>query len=680
MTDRNKNQSEHTLRRIILFLSVLILINPVILYLVTDSILLCLLIPFLLLSVILILNESVKFKPLKVLLFNLILVASFFLHAEAIFTFNFSDYIIDDLYVVNQKYFFNRPYLNKNFRDKEFNVQYKTNKQGFRIGEEDDPEIGVEKADWLFLGDSYTQGAQVQYEDLYTSKLFEFFPDKVIVNAGISGFGLPEEYNYFINEGKKLKPQKVFLQICNFNDFMNVKEKQSGFSDYLMHYSNFARFVLYGFKYTNPAELPLGRWTEPFYPDVKSNEDYNIFYKQSSNIKKQDIKNFKMFLKKINAAVKKIGAELIVVQIPTKEQVYYKYFDEVLSNFKIDVAKLDMDFPNKLLDSLCKESNIAHIDLLSDFTDSEYNLFYQFDEHLNILGHQQMAKSISKFLNKTERKTDKPTMLSSFNTGDRYPNFSLTNCNLLSFQSYREGNMELFISDSLMKNVKRLTWNTVDEIHQWLSPDNNKIIFTEGNQKENKTKVVLMNIDGSERRYITNDEYTFGAIPSFSYDGSKIAYAEWKQDDKSGNLSNSYIVVYNLSTSEKRIITIDSVESWRPIFSPDNEKLYFISKERRNQFDVFEYDLTKGVLKNITNSSFDEWDPAISKDGKLLVYSANKDGNWDLFLYVFKTGNMIQLTKSIGNEWDPTFAPCGQYLYYSGTFGLRNGIFRLKLK
>lgn len=668
------------LKRIILFSVSLTLLNPIIFYLISGSILLSTVIPFLFIKVFFLFRENQKLKPLSVLFFNLILVVSFFIHAEAVFTYRFGEYIIDDLYEVKNKYYFNRPFLNQTFQDKEFIVQYKTNKQGFRIGAEDEPETTVEKADWLFIGDSYTQGAQVQYEELYTSKLFNYFPDKIIVNAGISGMGLPDEYNYYISEGKNLKARKVFLQICNFNDFMNVSEKTAGFSDYLMHYSNFVRYVLYGLKFANPAELPLGRWTEPFYPDEKANEDFNIFYKPQSKQKKIDLNNFEIFLKKLNEAVSKNGAELIVVQIPTKEQVYYKYFDEVVSNFQIDVAKLDMHYPNDFLDSLCRKYYIKHLDLLSDFTSTENDLFFHFDEHLNTIGHQQIAESINSFLKATEQRDYEQSLLSSLNVGDRYPNFARNDCNILAYMSFRDGNMELFISDSLLNNQKRITWNKVDEIHPSISPDGKRLVFTEGNQADNQTKIVVMNVDGSDRRYITNNKNTFGAIPTFNSDGSKITYAEWHKNPKSGLLSNPQIVVYNFTNDVKTFITNDNFECWRPIFSPNDKSLFYISKENNNQFDVYEYSFTTNQKRNITQSDFEEWDVALSHDGKYLAYAGNKDGNWDLFLHKLETGKILQLTHTIGNEWDPSFSPCGKYLYYSATYGLRNGIFRLKLK
>lgn len=668
-----------TLKRVILLLASIPLLNPVILFLISGSIILSVLLPLFSIIILFLLRKTRNLKPLSILFFNLILVVSFFIHAEAVFTFRFSEYIIEDLYSVRNKYYFNRQFLDQTFRDKEFIVQYKTNAQGFRIGAEDEPETIVNRADWLFIGDSYTQGAQVQFEELYTSKLFNYFPNKIIVNAGISGMGIADEYNYYINEGKNLKPQKVFLQICNFNDFMNVSERSAGFSDYLMHYSNFARFVLYGFKYANPAELPLGRWTEPFYPDEKSNETYNVFYKNQSKQKQKDLVNFSIFLNKFNEAVIKNGGELVVIQIPTKEQVYYKYFDEVVSSFKIDVSKLDMHYPNRFLDSLCRKSNIKHLDLLNDFTTTESDLFFQYDEHLNTHGHQQIALSIYNFFNQQKQEKHEKNLISSLNVGDRYPNFALNNCNTLVYQSFRDGNMEIFISDSLMENSKRITWNKVDEIHPSISPDGKRLVFTEGNQSENETHVVVMNIDGSERRYINYEKNTFGAIPSFNSDGSKITYAEWRKDPKNGLLTNPYIVVYDFQKEIRTIVTKDSFEHWRPIFSADGRSLFYISKEINNQFDVFEHSLTTNQKRNLTKTDYEEWDIALSPDGKHLSYAGDKDNNWDLFLLELETGNLQQLTKTIGNEWDVSFSPCHKYLYYSATFGLRNGIFRIKL-
>lgn len=669
------NKHIKTQRRLTLLIGILLLINPVVIYLIIGKIWISFLVPLCVIIATISIVESQKLKILSTVWLNLLFVISFFFHAEAVFNYRFGDYIIEDLYNIKRNYYFNRPYLDKTFQDKEFLVRYKTNAQGFRIGAEDNPEIEVENCDWLFIGDSYTQGAQVEYEDLYTSKLFDHQPNKIIVNAGISGLGIADEYYYYIREGKKLNADKVFLQICNFNDFMQVEKRTFGFSDYLMRYSNFVRFLLYDFKYANPTELPLGRWTEPFYPDEKSNKDYNIFYREQSEKKKKDLENFQFYLEKFAKAVRENGGDLIVLQIPTKEQVSYKYLSEVINAFQISIEQLDMHFPNKWLAEQCRNNEVEHIDLLEDFTSSEIPLFFDFDEHLNVNGHKQIATSIDKHIRSSSTPPLPIELLSSLNVGDRYPVFAKDN-DLLFFQSWRDGNMELFITDSTFQTSERLTWNKIDEIHPWPSPDGRQIAFTEGEQSSNKTRVAITDISTNNRKYITSDVNTYGAIPAYNDQGNKITYAEWFLIN--GKLTNPYIVVYDLVTHQKQAITTDEYESWRPIFSPDDKKLFYIAKDN-NQFDIYEYAFKNNSRRNLTQSTYDEWDPAISRDGKKIVYAGRKNNNWDLFLIDLENGHKLQLTDSKGDEWDPTFSPCGRFIYYAATYGLRNGIFRMTL-
>ena len=96
-----------------------------------------------------------------------------------------------------------------------------------------------------------------------------------------------------------------------------------------MQYSDFARFLLYGLKYKSPGELPLGRWTEPFYPSEQDNRDFNIFFKENSQQKNSDIEAFKNALIEFKKAVEKNNSQFYVFLIPTKEQVYPRYLEEV---------------------------------------------------------------------------------------------------------------------------------------------------------------------------------------------------------------------------------------------------------------------------------------------------------------------------------------------------------------
>ena len=652
-------------RHISLLLAAVLLVNPVVIFLRWNSLALSAL--FFLAIVLFTGMVTYRVPRLRVYYFNFVFLVGLFIQAEAVFTFAYGDYIIRDLYDIERHYYFNKPLLRERFVDKEYAVDYVTNRQGYRIAAGDDPEAELGEADWLFLGDSYTQGAQVDYEELYTSLLYKNFPDKIILNAGISGFGIADEYHYFMKGGRKLKAGKVFLQICNFNDFMKVEQRTSNPTDYLMNYSNLYRFLVYPVKFENPAELPLGRWTEPFYPGERQNADYNVFYKPQSALKKKDLRNFELYLAKLNEAVTESGGELIVVQLPTKEQLHFRYFEEVVQAFKLDVNKLDMKLPDRFLRSLCRKYKIRHLNLFDEFSASEQDLYYEFDEHLNARGHERVAEAITGFL---DQKPGGVEYLSKANAGDRYPNFN-SDGRLLCYQSMRDGNSELFLSDANLDNGVRLTYNRVDESHPAFYDQDTKLIFTEGDQQVGRTVITTIELNGLRRVRRSGTGYGAIAFPG----GEKwLASAQW-QEGGDGRLTNPVICLENRITRHEISLTSAKYESWRPVCHGD--RVIYISK-RGKFFDLYMYDLKEKRESRLTASGYDKWDPVFSPDGGTVVYSGRKQGNWDLFSLSLGSGEIRQLTNSKGDEWDAVYSPDGRYVYYGGVYGLRNGIYRMR--
>lgn len=649
------------------------LFNPVLLYLLTGSLLPSILAPILAGGVMISLGGREASPLRKAYLYNFLVVLSVFLHAELLFVFAFPDYVIDNLYERGPGYYFNKPRLTKLFVDKEYSVDYLTNSQGFRIGAAQSPDREISEIDWLFIGDSYTQGAQVSFEDLASSQMYSEFPDKVILNAGASGLGIAQELHLYKNWLRDLKPSVVFLQLCSFNDFMHVEPRSPGFSDYLVEYSALARFLLQDLKYRNPAELPLGRWTEPFFPDRKSNRELNIFFDESSPAKENDLRLFAKYLGDFADAVEREGAQLVVFLIPTKEQVEPVFFEEVTTAFDIDPDELDMRKPNQFMAELAGRVGVDFVDLLPTFQASTEAMFFAYDEHLTPAGHRVIAESLAQRLRRGG--VSSGSVLHGDSTyGRRYPHFSRDG-NLVAFQSPRDNNSELFLTDAAFGATSRVTFNDVDETHPMLSLDNSRVLFTQGDPSSFETQLMVMNRDGSNRRPILAEPGIYSAIGTFSADDSAVTFAEWSRDSESSSFTNPRIAVLSLVSGSKALLTSADHESWRPVFSPSGHQVAYISK-REGQFDLFAYDLGTSRETRLTDTPFDEWDPYFSPDGSSIVYSAFVDNNWDLFELDLKEGVPTRLTATIGDEWDPSFSPSGEVIF-AGRFGFFEGILSL---
>lgn len=651
----------------------LILANPAIIFLLTGSIsitLLSLISVFVLIFFLLARNKN----AIPILLLNFISLFSILIYAEVVFKYGFSDFIIENLYEIKGDYYFNKPFLEKKIEDKEYSAIYKTNISGYRIPTIVDQNKKVNNCDWLFIGDSFTQGAQVEYEDLYTSYLYKKNPDKIIVNAGISGFGIGEELSYYKTEGYKLKPQKVILQLCSFNDFMNVSRSRNKFSDYLMEYSDLARFVLYNLKYKPPGELPLGRWTEPFHSSEEDNREFNIFYKNKSTAQIQEIELFKYYLSSFKREVEKNGSELIVFLIPTKEQTYSRYFNEVINSFNLEREQFDMEYPNNLVSSFCDSMDIKFVDCLDGFQTSSENVFFEYDEHLNPYGHYALAEILKE--NLIDSLDNGITLITESLTNERYPSCSKNN---IFYQGLRNHNMELFMKDIELKNEIRLTYNDVDESHPVVNRRKNLIAFTEGNQSLHNTKVALLDLITFERSYLNSEENIFSSIPDFSDDGNFITYVKWEWNEENKNYTIPNIVMNDLSNlNSEKYITQNNFEDWRPVFSPDGNSIAFISK-RKEFFDLYLVDIISGKIEQLTNTNYDEWDPSFSSDGTKIIFSGKKDENWDLFEIELATKKVSRITNTKGDEWDAQY--CGEeQIIYAGEFGFFSCIYEKKMK
>lgn len=607
-----------------------------------------------------------------VYLVNALAVLGIWIHAEAIVRYRFSEWVMDDLYHIRRGYYVNRPGLRKVLRDKEFTVDYVTNKDGYRIGATFDPERSVERVDWLFIGDSYTQGAQVEFEQLYTSLLYRAFPSKVILNAGISGWGLQESLAFLQAEGQKLRPRVVFLQISNFNDFMKVQRRRASVTDWLMQESSLVRLMLQDIKYTNPTNLPLGRWVEPFYATDEENRRFNVFYVPSSPEKERDIESFGRTLAEIVKETRKLGAELILIQVPTKEQVSFTYLEEAVTQLKIDPRSLDMARPDTIVRRLAAALGIRLVNLLPAFRASAFP-FYRYDEHLNESGHAQTAQVLAAELTRWFG-GDSEQILSSGSQPDRYPSFNAAGDSIL-YQSFRDGNHEIFIADVGFTSETRLTIDDVDEAHPVRMHGTNQLFFTVGDQAAQMTRVWTADAHARNPTPLDPDSSRCSAIPAASPDGHQVAYAEWPCGQP--NVA-SQVVVVNRRTGARVTPRLIGKNAWRPAFSPDGRRLAYIASVD-GQLDVFECTLATGDCRQLTHTPFDEWDPMYAPDGERLAYSARANGNWDLFLLDLTTLTSRPLTSTIGDEWDAAFSPNGSTLVFGGEYGLVRGIYSLRL-
>ncbi len=642
-----------------------IFFNPIVLLILFKNYWIAILVPSLIIAGGYYISKIKTFR-ITVWLFNIFAIIGIALNAELVFRSLYSDKNVPNIYEARGNYYFNKPNLNQKFDDEEFNSRYLTNCQGYRIDLLSNPQNSLTNCDWLFVGDSFTQGAQVNYDEMFSSILYKDFPDKTIINAGMSGAGLYESLNYLKDEGRKLLPKRIFLQIGAFNDFYNIKERHAGWSEYLTERSDLYRYLQYQLL-DNPV-LPLGRWTEPFFDNPEENTKFNIFYKQSSDQKKSDIRAFEDVIAKFKKEAHAMGAELVILLIPSKEQVSDKMLSEVIKKFGIKTSELDMQAPNKLTKRVCDKLGIPLIDLYDSFRNTDKFPFFMLDEHLSIEGHKLIASELKRFF---MNESNKYVAFSLDNRNERYPTFYDDGMSIL-FQS-QEPELYKIVSSNLIRSREDVVWSSPKElIHPMISPDNKWLVFTQGDQDRGETDVILYSFE-SGMDIKVNPMGFRGAIPTFSHDSKKLVYPKWRDNE------HPVIAIYDIKSGREVTSFGDkSKEVWRPVFSSDNKSVFFIKMNDEDRFEIQQYDIVSKKTMPVLKTGYNIWDIAVSPSGNKICYAGNKDGNWDLFLYNLTSKQLRQLTHSIGNEWDPVFYSEDE-IWFAGEFGINNGIYHINL-
>ena len=125
---------------------------------------------------------------------------------------------------------------------------------------------------------------------------------------------------------------------------------------------------------------------------------------------------------------------------------------------------------------------------------------------------------------------------------------------------------------------------------------------------------------GQERTFTIEDLLKVHRVgdPQASPKGDLVAFTITDMD-KAANKGTTQIYVVPLGGGEMRQLTNDEHSCSSPRWSPDGEKLAFISA-RDGESQIWTIDVSSGALKKVTSISTGAGDPVWSPDGKLLAF------------------------------------------------------------
>src|SRR5260370_2496974 len=126
-----------------------------------------------------------------------------------------------------------------------------------------------------------------------------------------------------------------------------------------------------------------------------------------------------------------------------------------------------------------------------------------------------------------------------------------------------------------------------------------------------------------DRRFTIDDLLKVRRVsdPQVSPKGNLVAFTI-TDVDKTTNKSTTQIYLVPLGGGETRQLTNDEHSSSSPRWSPDSEKLAFVSA-RDGEAQIWTIDVSSGALKKITSISTGAGDPVWSPDSKWLAFASD---------------------------------------------------------
>ena len=206
------------------------------------------------------------------------------------------------------------------------------------------------------------------------------------------------------------------------------------------------------------------------------------------------------------------------------------------------------------------------------------------------------------------------------------------------------------ISDSIFKNI-------TGEGGYF---DTRIVYVAETGPKENKQKrLAIMDQDQSNHRFLTDGSYLV-LTPRFSPNSQKITYMSYV------NRNKPRVYIFDIETGKQEIVGEFPGMTFAPRFSPDGSKIVmsYTDPDIGNS-EIYILDLNTRVSKRVSNNSAIDVSASFSPDGKLIVFNSDRSGRRHLYITDLNGKNVKRISRERGSYYTPVWSPRGDMIAFT---------------
>ena len=190
--------------------------------------------------------------------------------------------------------------------------------------------------------------------------------------------------------------------------------------------------------------------------------------------------------------------------------------------------------------------------------------------------------------------------------------------------------------------------------------DTRIVYVAETGPKENKQKrLAIMDQDQANHRFLTDGSYLV-LTPRFSPNSQKITYMSYV------NRNSPRVYIFDIETGKQEIVGEFPGMTFAPRFSPDGNKIVmsFTDPDIGNS-EIYVLDLKTRISKRITNNSAIDVSASFSPDGKKIVFNSDRSGRRHLYVIDSNGKNVKRISREAGSYYTPVWSPRGDMIAFT---------------